>query len=175
MPDILKFGKEYAKGVRFQAYRALFAAREMAALRIEPPKINVKKSEKIKKVMLCMNRHEYGRKEWGDSYEYLNMLPAMKEVAQAELFDFHQYQRENGKAALNEYLLKAAKSGEYDLIMFGLMVDDFERAMVREISQNSPAHTLNWFSDDQWRFESFSSYWAGEFNFVVTTDREAVA
>ncbi|MFH1306944.1 MAG: glycosyltransferase [Candidatus Micrarchaeota archaeon] len=175
MMEIVRSVKHYAKGARYLGYDALFNLRKGAGVaKINPPKVRVEKPEKIKKVLFCLNRHEYGREEWGDSYEYANIYPAIKDIVKCDVFDFRKYKRKNGKGEMHKYLEKVAKEGEYDLMIFSLMVDDFDRNVIRKISEESPAITMNWFADDQWRFASFTNYWAGAFNFCTTTDKEAV-
>ncbi|MFH1095473.1 MAG: glycosyltransferase [Candidatus Micrarchaeota archaeon] len=165
-----------AKGVRYLGYEALFSARKaLGAAHIDPPPIGKDKPERIRRVLLCLNRHEYGNPAWGDSYEYLNWWPAIGEITSAEFFDFGEIREKQGSAAMHEQLRKKADSGEYDLLLFSLMADDFDRALIRRISETSPAFTLNWFSDDQWRFASFSGRWAGAFNFCSTTCKSAQA
>ncbi len=166
--------KSYARAGRYMAFKAMFKARQAAGMaRIRPPPLGKDKPERIRRVLLPMLRHEYGRKEWGDSLEYRTFYPCMEKVAETEFFDYKKYAREHGTKAMNEYLLNLAQQGEYDLMFFSLMVDDFDWKAIRRISDETPTLAVNWFSDDQWRFESFSSRWAGAFNFCTTTCKEA--
>ena len=171
LPNKIKY---YAVGARYLAHKALFAAKNASgAAKISPPSLK-EKPPKIKKVLLCMNRHDYGKKEWGDSLEYLILYPPIKKLVQAEFFDYREFEKTHGRAKLNGHLLSIAKKGEFDLMLFSLMVDDFDKKTITQISASTPTTAANWFSDDQWRFESFSSKWADAFNFVTTTDRSAV-
>ncbi|MFA5108772.1 MAG: glycosyltransferase [Candidatus Micrarchaeia archaeon] len=176
MDDTITELKNYAKSARYAAYEALFSARKLANLaKITPVKMNADKPKKIRKVLLCMNRYEYGRQELGDSYEYSNNFPAIKEIKDADFFDFREIAKKEGRAKMHASLESAAMKGDYDIILFSLMNGEFDFGKIRNISEKSSAITMNWFADDQWRFASFSNYWAGAFNFVATTDKAAVA
>jgi len=55
-----------------------------------------------------------------------------------------------------------------DLIFFSLYQEQFTHETLRYLK--SKYQTINWFGDDQWRFDEFTSQYANDFTWCVTTD-----
>jgi spore maturation protein CgeB len=55
-----------------------------------------------------------------------------------------------------------------------LFLDELDPSVVRKISQMPDTVTVNWFADDQWRFETFTRHWASNFDWAVTTAASAL-
>ena len=72
------------------------------------------------------------------------------------------------KKLLQTELVKYADIVKPDLIFFCLFRDQFEHKTLQTLS--SKYTTINWFGDDQWRFDSFTKYYANDFTWCVTTD-----
>lgn len=70
-------------------------------------------------------------------------------------------------------LLAKAEASEPDLIYFILFGDQFEIETLRKLGEKSK--TINWFGDDQWRFESFTKKYAPYFSYCITTDPFSVS
>jgi spore maturation protein CgeB len=81
---------------------------------------------------------------------------------------------ELGGGEMNRRLFDVAQSEQPDLMFTVLFKDELDPDVVSRISSVLPTVTLNWFCDDHWRFESFSSRWAPCFNWVVTTASSAL-
>lgn len=76
------------------------------------------------------------------------------------------------KKALQIELLAEAEKINPDLIFFALISDQFEFTTLDKLK--SKYKTLNWFGDDQWRFENFTSKYAPYFTWCITTDSFAL-
>lgn len=69
-------------------------------------------------------------------------------------------------------LLKFADEHKPDLIFFCLYTDQFSPETLMKLK--SKYKTMNWFGDDQWRFDKFTSKYAPLFTYSITTDPFAV-
>lgn len=66
-------------------------------------------------------------------------------------------------------LLRAADAVQPDLIFFCLFQNQFSIETIQVLSQKFT--TINWFGDDQWRFDNFTKYYAPHFTWCITTDK----
>ncbi|WP_019556952.1 CgeB family protein [Thiomicrorhabdus arctica] len=89
-----------------------------------------------------------------------------------EVIPFYYDQYLPDTKPLQSALLKFADKIKPDLIFFCLFKDQFEHATLLELK--SKYVTLNWFGDDQWRFDTFTKHYANDFTWCVTTDLYSV-
>lgn len=73
---------------------------------------------------------------------------------------------------LQTELCKYADAIQPDLIFFCLFQDQISHKTLRYLKEKY--QTINWFGDDQWRFESFTSVYANDFTWCITTDQFAI-
>ena len=73
---------------------------------------------------------------------------------------------------LQDKIKNLAKKVNPDLIFFCLFSNQFEIETLEYLK--SKYVTINWFGDDQWRFDEFSSKYANHFSYCVTTDQYAI-
>src|SRR5207253_11207931 len=90
-------------------------------------------------------------------------------------FDIGSALRERGKAAANQLLIDAVRSEHPELLFAVLFRDELDQSALRTISEATETPTVGWFSDDHWRFDTYSKEWAPLFNWSVTTSAGAVA
>ena len=141
-----------------------------------PPIRPCRSHPKHMKILYVAMKHDYGDPERGFSFEHYNFLDALRNMGHEILyFDFMALREQVGQKAMNELLLDVVRREDPDLMFSVLFRDELLQHTVNEISENTRTLTLNWFCDDHWRFESFSSRWAPSFNWVVTTAVEAPA
>jgi len=76
------------------------------------------------------------------------------------------------KKELESSLLSFLNKIKIDLIIFNLIDDEISETILLKIKNSYK--TINWFGDDQWRFESFSRYKCWFFDYCITTDQEAL-
>jgi len=74
--------------------------------------------------------------------------------------------------ALQTALCKCADSVKPDLIFFCLYQEQFTHQTLQYLKNNYT--TMNWFGDDQWRFDSFTSLYANDFTWCITTDQFSI-
>lgn len=79
----------------------------------------------------------------------------------------------NSVDLLQTKILEKAQSFQPDLIFFQMLGDQFKKETLLRLKESFK--TMNWFGDDQWRFESFTKKYAPWFTYCVTTDPFALA
>lgn len=120
-------------------------------------------------------KYDYGKPEQGLSFEHCNFYDSLHSMGHDILyFDFMSLARERGREWMNRRLLDVAKAERPELMFTFLFADELDKEAVGKISDSPDTTTLNWFADDHWRFEKFSSHWATCFNWVTTTATSAL-
>jgi spore maturation protein CgeB len=123
------------------------------------------------KVLVVILKDDYGDPSRGASYEDVYFHGTLRKLfRECQLFDFGPYLTRQD--ALQRDLLAAAERFRPQVVFFTLYQEQFQPDTLDVLRRN--ALTVNWFCDDQWRFESFSCRYAPHFSWVVTTDRFAV-
>jgi spore maturation protein CgeB len=120
------------------------------------------------KILSCVPYHYYHHpKAIEPSFLYFTHIP--KQMGHCiHAFDFiEQYHID--KERMNNFFLSIVKSGSYDLVMITTHGDEFFTEVLREASRYSIL--MAWNSDDDWRWEEYSSKWCKYYTYMVTTYR----
>jgi spore maturation protein CgeB len=126
-------------------------------------------------ILYVAMKHDYGKPEQGHSFEHWNFYDALVRMGHAILyFDFPTLLARHGRAGMNRRLVEVARAERPAFMFTVLFRDEFEPRALRRVSEAGGTATLNWFCDDQWRFDDFSRHWAPCFDWVVTTAAAAV-
>lgn len=126
------------------------------------------------RILYVAMKYDYGEPTRGHSFEHTNFYDTLVHMGHDILyFDFMALLQQHGRETMNHLLRDVARTEKPDLLFSVLHADELDPAVIQEISQ-SETRTLNWFCDDHWRFEHFSSVWAPRYNWVVTTTASAV-
>jgi spore maturation protein CgeB len=126
-------------------------------------------------ILYVAPKYDYGRPVQGYSFEHYNFYDALRNIGCDILyFDFMSLLQNRGRDGMNRRLREVVDAEGPDLMFTVLAAEELDRAVVRDISENTETATVNWFCDDHWRFEDFSQHWAPCFNWVVTTARSAL-
>ena len=123
------------------------------------------------KIIPVFLRYDYGIKSRGDSLEYRGFYPALQQLSD-EVYPFWYDEYLKKKGALQKEVIKFADKINPDIIFFILMKDEFSFETFDYLK--SKYVTMNWFCDDQWRFENFTKYYAPHFTYSITTDKFAL-
>ena len=128
------------------------------------------------RVLLVCLKYDYGDHRRGLSFENVNFLDTLLNMRGVEctFFPFDEILREKGRDAMNDALRRAIGKGAHDVCFFSLFTDEISPETIRWASGEGGAKTLGWFGDDHWRFRGFSRHWAPYFDWIATTDSEAV-
>jgi spore maturation protein CgeB len=126
------------------------------------------------RILYAAMKYDYGNPNRGYSFEHYNFFDFFQSAGHEVLyFDFMDLTRTRGKEYMNRRLLEIAKAERPHLMFTVLFTDQFDASVIREISDLPDVTTLNWFCDDHWRFDSYSKFWAPQFNWAVTTAKSA--
>ena len=125
------------------------------------------------KILYVDLKYDYGIKSRGintigqygfkDSFEKLGH--------EVSVFYYDEYLQ--NIAEMQKILKKSADNIKPDLVFFSLFQDQFEVETLDYIK--SKYVTMNWFGDDQWRFDNFTYRYANHFTYCITTDRFSVS
>ena len=74
---------------------------------------------------------------------------------------------------MNRRLLALAREAEPDLSFFVLFEDEIDPETIKGVGA-AGGPTVNWFTDDHWRFDRFTRHFAPAFDWSVTTDRDSL-
>lgn len=126
-------------------------------------------------ILYCGLRYDYNNPDQGLSFEHYNFYESLAQMGHELIyFDFGSLDKDLGREAMNRRLLEIVHSEKPALLFSCLFANEFSEETIRKISENSDTITLNWFTDDHWRFDFFSRHWAPCFNWVVTTAKSAL-
>lgn len=126
-------------------------------------------------VLTLTQQFDYGDPARGMAYEETAFLHTLLHMGfEVRRFDFATLAARYGTRTMNEALMEAVHLWQPRLVFAMLTGDQLDPEALRAIRRPGLT-TLNWFADDQWRFEQFSMRWAPEFDAVVTTSEEAAA
>ena len=125
------------------------------------------------KVLFVGFKYDYGIPSRGESLEIKSFYPAIEkncEECHAFWLEENGYPKKND--SLQSKIINHADKIKPDLIFFILMKDEIEKETI--ITLSSKYKTLNWFCDDQWRFDSFTKDIAKLFSFCITVDKYSI-
>ena len=124
----------------------------------------------MKKILYIAFKYEYGIEKNGEALNkkafHNNFIELGYEV---EGVFFEDYSKKD----LQKAIIDKAKEFQPDIIFFILQKDQIEIETLKELRKNS-FFIVNWFGDDQWRFDNFSKNYALYFDVVITTDKFSV-
>lgn len=121
-------------------------------------------------------KYDYGNPKQGLSFEYEIFGGILKKVkdSQVELFDYQQIAKKYGQKEMNNQLVKKCQEFKPDLIFTFLFENEIYPQTLDKIRKYSRA-SITWMADDKWRWESIGKKYCKFFDYVVTTDPEAIA
>jgi len=128
------------------------------------------------KVLCVLGKHAYGHAGRGLGYEYVNFLPALRNLgAEVEVFDALDRTGYRGFVELNRDLLTKALRYRPDIVLFVLMHYEVWTETLDILNQKLDAALIHWATDDSWKYRQFSRHLAPYFDIHATTCRRAVA
>jgi spore maturation protein CgeB len=109
----------------------------------------------------------------GLSFEHINFYESLHKMPDVKIIYF-PYERilELGRERGNAELLELIKKEKPDLFFAFMFTDELVIRTLEQIKQLTTS--LAWFSDDHWRFDNYSKYYAPHFSWVITTYSKAI-
>ena len=108
----------------------------------------------------------------GHSFEYNNFYGALKRLAGVEVSyaSFHDILT-LGQQGFADKLVAQVEREKPDLVFVFMYTDELSPETIRRLRAKTTV--LGWFSDDHWRFDNYSRYYAPSFSWVATTYSKA--
>jgi spore maturation protein CgeB len=123
------------------------------------------------RILYAALKYDYGIPERGFSFEHYNFHDSLVAMGhEVEYFDYYPLYLAHGSTRMTQMLAERVDAWKPDLLFTFLFSDQFDARVLRQITDQKKTITFNWFADDHWRFENFTSRWAPCFTFVSTTD-----
>jgi spore maturation protein CgeB len=124
-------------------------------------------------VLFVALKYDYGKLERGESLEKRAFLPAIKSNCNhVETLWLEENGYPDDLDLVQENLIQFSNKYNPDLIFFILMKNEIKISTLKTL--NLKFKTLNWFCDDQWRFENFTKAIAPHFSYSVTVDKFSI-
>lgn len=122
------------------------------------------------RVLCVLAQHNYGNPLRGEGYEYVNFIPALRRLGHEVLFlDSARRELHSGFEELNRALLQAVESSRPDVVLSVLTYYEIWLETWQILRESGIAATVNWTTDDSWRYRQFSRLVAPAFNAFTTT------
>lgn len=115
------------------------------------------------------DRHDPAR---GKSFEYNNFYCSLQRMAGIEV-SYASFQEilTLGRQGFADKLLAQVEREKPDLVFVFMYTDELSPETIRKLRAKTTV--LGWFSDDHWRFDNYSRYYANSFSWVATTYSKA--
>lgn len=126
------------------------------------------------RILYVAPKYDYGNAARGLSYEENNFFHVLYSLGHVVIrFDYLAIKDKCGRKRMNEMLMETAYRYKPDLTFFVLFADELQKDTIGSITKEV-CTTVNWFTDDHWRFNKFSRHWAPYFSWAITTTRSAL-
>ena len=128
------------------------------------------------KILCVLGEHNYGDPARGGCYEYVNFLPAIRNLGHQVVF-FESFNRNTycDFADLNRKFLEKVQAEKPDIILCVLLGYEIWLETFQLVREGSNAVIINWSTDDSWKYEQFSRFVAPAFHLYATTYPDALA
>ena len=131
--------------------------------------MSMDKSFKDKKLMFA---------SWGckikDHYHYTEWIPFFKDFfGKLVIFSPRDFYYKYGKERMNKEFLSIISGQKPDYLLLSLSYDEFYIETLKKIKQLSPKTVIiNFFGDDDWRYEDWSRFYAPFFDYNLVTEKD---
>ena len=124
----------------------------------------------IKKILYVAFQYEYAKKENGTALNYKAWYENFVKLGyEVETLFYEDYSKED----LQIIIVEKSNEIKPDLVFFILQKDQIE-VQTLKILKKQGFFTANFFGDDQWRFDNWSSIYAPYFSSCITTDKFSI-
>jgi len=120
------------------------------------------------KIVPVFLRYDYGIKSRGESLEYNGFYQALIQITD-NVYPFWFDKYISKKDDLQKRIIEFIDEIKPDIVFFILMRDEFTFETLDYLK--SKYVIINWFCDDQWRFDNFTKYYAPHFTYSISTDK----
>ena len=127
------------------------------------------------KIFCVLGEHNYGNPVRGGCYEYVNFLPALRNLGHEVVF-FESFNRDSYRdfADLNRQFLDKVHVEKPDFILCVQLTYEIWPETLQLVREGTNAVIINWSTDDSWKYEQLSRFIAPSFHLYATTDLDAI-
>lgn len=124
----------------------------------------------IKTILYIAFQYDNGKKENGYAINYKAWYENFVKLGyDVDVLFYEDYTKE----VLQEQLIEKASDTKPDVIFFILQQEQIDITTLKTLKEKG-FFTVNFFGDDQWRFDSWSSMFAPYFSACITTDKFSI-
>lgn len=122
------------------------------------------------KILCVLSEHNYGNRARGESYEHYNFIPAFRNLGHEVLF-LESWDRSyyRGFGELNRTLLRMVEDQRPDVVFTAQFAYEIWLETWELLRDAGIAATVNWTTDDSWKYRQFSRLLAPAFHAFTTT------
>lgn len=125
------------------------------------------------KVLAAFFKYDYGDPRKGLSNEHLVWVPQLHKTGhQIDVFYLEEHGYPDRTDELQKELLAYVAETRPDIVFFMFMKDEIRNETLQQLA--TMTKTVNWFCDDQWRFETYTKYKAPYLTLCLTVDKFCV-
>lgn len=126
------------------------------------------------KIVFIGYQYPYGNKSFGKSLDVEIFVDSLSEANNRNVDSFYldEYLDKETSKSLNDDIKKYCSNSNPELIVFNLINNELDKTILSYLKKQYK--TLNWFGDDQWRYDIFSKEMAKYFTYQITTDKFSV-
>ena len=122
------------------------------------------------KIVSLLLKYDYGDSERGESLEKSAFFPALESLDNViHSFWLEDHGFPDNRESLQTNILSFCNEIKPDIIFMVLMNNEITIETLHELS--AKYITINWFCDDQWRFNSYSKNICFNFTYSITVDK----
>ncbi len=127
------------------------------------------------RILYAAFRYDIGGAAGGSSYEHHNFHAALVGLGHdVRYVPTDVLSARHGRKGLADRLWSAVREHSPDLLFCCAIGDELVPEVLASITAETRTTTFNWFTDDHWRFDDFSRHLAPCFDYVSTTDPDAL-
>ena len=127
------------------------------------------------RILCVFGQHNYGDRRRGEGYEYANFLPALRRLGHEVLFlESWDRSKYSDFAALNRRLLEVVEAERPDVVFTVMFTYEIWLETWELLREAGIAATVNWATDDSWKYRCSSRFLAPVFHAFTTTYRSAL-
>ena len=125
------------------------------------------------KIVTAFLKYDYGIKERGNGIEFSYFVPALRNTFSNVIpFWLEENGYPNNSEKLQNKLIDFIDQEKPTIVFFALMKNEISTQTIAHISEKCT--TVNWFSDDQWRFDTYTRYLAPLLTYSITVDKYSI-
>ena len=119
--------------------------------------------------------YDYNEKFRGFGFEENNFFNSLFHMGFSIVkFDFGSIAKKYGRTAMNLMLVDVAHRYRPDVMFSCLFTDEIDPTAIGTITHDLGIKTVNWFADDHWRFDNFTTKWLSVYSHAITTDEASI-